>query len=63
MRFTLTIDCDNDAFGFDQLAPEVASLLKYAAARVASGRIAGHLADENGNTVGRFGFEDGPETK
>lgn len=62
MRFTLTIDCDNAAFGnledAAQPAAEVVRILRYAADRIESGPSAGELCDANGNTVGRFGFEE-----
>ncbi len=55
MRFTLTIDCDNDAFGRDPEL-EVARLLHLTAKRLYDGE--GKLHDANGNTVGRFQFID-----
>lgn len=59
MRFTLTIDCDNDAFGesgdTDALQDEIASILTSAAQAVGSGGVTGEsLHDSNGNVVGRY---------
>jgi hypothetical protein len=57
MKFTLTIDCDNSAFGDDPV-PEVGSLLRQAADKVAMTSGVGTLRDSNGNTVGRFHFTE-----
>jgi hypothetical protein len=68
MRFVLTIDCDNAAFGDTQAERnrETARLLREVAGRVtgltspvATTLGEGRLSDANGNTVGRFGFEEG----
>lgn len=61
MRFTLTIDCDNAAFGDDSLerSRQVTMLLDETVGRMEAGNIGGPIRDANGNTVGRFGFDDG----
>lgn len=60
MRFTLTIDCDNDAFE-DRPTGEVERILleMLERGRLWKGTDRGELSDINGNTVGRFGFDDG----
>lgn len=55
MQFTVTIDCDNDAFA-ERAAGEVAEILRRLAATVDAGYDAGTLADSNGNTCGSFAF-------
>lgn len=55
LKFTLTVDCDNSAFDEDENR-EVARLLREAATKFEAGRDNGALLDENGNTVGQFGF-------
>jgi len=57
MRFTLTIDCDNEAFG--ERLGEVSSILYSAYVKVGHDGIeSDSLRDSNGNTVGRFSFEE-----
>ena len=62
MRFTLTIDCDNAAFGemLHERAAEIRRILNDVSERLASDEytISGKLRDVNGNTVGRFWFEE-----
>lgn len=61
MRFTLTIECDNAAFG-ESVTPrqrETVRVLRAVAERIAKGGDSdGKCMDANGNTVGRFGFEE-----
>jgi len=62
MRFVLTIDCNNDAFGDTRAERfrEVARLLRGTAGSIGrEGYGEGPmLLDSNGNTVGSFGFEE-----
>ena len=61
MRFTLTIDCDNAAFGDTKAERfrETAKILRDVAGRVGrEGYGEGRVLDVNGNAVGRFGFEE-----
>jgi hypothetical protein len=51
MKFTLEIDCDNAAFE-DEMASEIARILRTTAKRVADGEDDMRLRDVNGNTVG-----------
>lgn len=53
MNFTLSIDCDSDAFAADPTA-EIARILRKTAQRLVSGADSGRLLDVNGNTVGEF---------
>lgn len=60
-RFTLTIDCDNDAFS-DDPASEIARILRDASRRVDahSGLCNGdtfHFRDSNGNIVGKAQYD------
>jgi hypothetical protein len=60
-KFTLTINCDNDAFksehgGDASRRYEVGTLLRVAAEEVESGYIEGSIVDTNGNKVGAFRF-------
>lgn len=61
-NFTLTIDTENAAFGDSQLdaEAEVARILRVVAGRLDEAFWAddGTLRDANGNTVGRFVFEE-----
>ena len=52
-NFTLNIDCENLAFE-DDVAPELARLLREIADRIESGSMAGNIRDINGNRVGSF---------
>ncbi len=56
MRFTLEIECDNDAF---EPSPkmEIARILCATVKRIKSGADSGPLFDENGNKVGKWGIE------
>jgi len=59
MRFTLTIDCDNDAFG--EYADEVSRILRHVAERLdgcMSEALIGprSVSDMNGNRVGSWEF-------
>jgi hypothetical protein len=56
MKFTVEIQCDNEAFQDDKQT-EVARILSYLIGRLESGAASGHLRDTNGNTVGTFSFE------
>lgn len=64
MKFTLEIECDNDAFAGDPSA-EVARILRDVAARIEytplNGRAVpiGTARDINGNRVGFFRFGEG----
>lgn len=64
MRFTLTIDCDNAAFegGEHALRSEVREILmSLVESNVAWTDDSGPLRDHNGNTVGRWSFEEGED--
>lgn len=54
--FTLTIDCDNDAFSPDEGdgIPEIARILRHVADKVESRRVHGGIMDINGSKVGEF---------
>lgn len=58
MRFTLTIDCDNAAFGEDDadLFNEVAWIIRKQAEAMDAGMQPNTLRDSNGNTVGSANF-------
>ena len=60
MRFTLEIDVGNDAFydadGKPNPDPELARILRNAAAKVEQGFVQSPLVDINGNTVGSYAF-------
>ena len=65
-RFTLEIDCDNDAFGTSgySISQEVARVLQCAARRIANQSVAtdrNKLFDGNGNTVGKWGYDVGAQ--
>jgi hypothetical protein len=64
MRFVLTIECDNAAFGGpdDEVRRTLvtAACLERIADNLRHGPTAGPVMDTNGNTVGRFGFETEP---
>ena len=54
MKFTLTLNCDNEAFAEDPTL-EIARLLRAVVERLEQdGARAGVLMDINGNRVGRF---------
>jgi len=58
-KFTLSIDCDNAAFGEDK-AREVSRILFELAASISPGLMDdddGKLRDVNGNTVGRWSYD------
>jgi ABC-type Co2+ transport system permease subunit len=55
--FTLTIDCDNDAFE-DMPQAEVARILHNVAERILYPLMDGTCRDVNGNTVGSFAFDE-----
>jgi hypothetical protein len=61
MRFTLTIDCDNAAFG-SVPNPEIARILREMAVLLHGGHVkpGDHcgMADANGNKVGSFGMTE-----
>lgn len=69
MRFTLTIDCDNDAltrevtdapggpYRSEVCTLELFRLLNHARESIRNEKTSGALVDSNGNTVGRFGFD------
>lgn len=64
-QFTLTISTDNAAFDDGNLGPEVARILRDAAARVEYGDVREPgdergLRDANGNTVGSMRLEVSP---
>jgi hypothetical protein len=61
MRFVLTIECDNAAFEGD-LHGETQRCLRRAIEKLSYQRD-GTILDVNGNTVGRFGFEEGVPTR
>ena len=61
MRFTLEIDCDNEAFevfgdGGWRVSTrrEIERIAGSAAARIEDGESAGNCRDSNGNTVGKW---------
>ena len=53
MRFTLSFDCGNSAF-FDDVAPEVARILREIANQVENGAAHSTIRDINGNIIGNF---------
>lgn len=53
--FSLTIDCDNDAFVGNKHA-EIARILREVAAKIEAGKYVTKLRDINGNTVGSVEF-------
>lgn len=53
-KFTFELDIDNAAFEGDNLAYEVARVLREAAGRIEGGATESNLRDANGNTVGKF---------
>ena len=65
MEYRLVINCDNAAFEGDQLAREMANLLRLAAADIERDNYAGRVAyelflhDTNGNFVGTAEVVDG----
>ena len=67
MTFTLTLKCDNAAFGgsdaerdgpSEECLAEVARILESAAIKIASGRDGCGLMDYNGNRVGDCHFTE-----
>lgn len=60
MEFTLTFDCDNDAFA-DDPSDEIARILDNVARRVNDGARDGKIMDVNGNTVGNFTLTGTPD--
>lgn len=63
MTFSLTIECDNAAFGDTpaECSRELVSCLSKVAGKLAGGTIEGRIMDTNGNTVGRFALEERPD--
>ena len=68
MRFSLVIDCDNDAFGPSESRPtvpswamrnEVKRLLDVVRTKVHKGATDGVIMDANGNKVGSFEYGPG----
>lgn len=60
MRFTVDIDCDNDAFGdrdMDVCDQEVARILRHLASQIEEGYLFCYLTDSNGNRVGIAGYK------
>jgi hypothetical protein len=55
MKFKIEFDTDNAAFD-GQWAPETARILRNIADKIENGKASGKVLDENGNTVGQFGF-------
>lgn len=53
MRFTLEIECDNDAFQ-GELKEMLAHLIRNVALKVECGADEGRVIDPNGNKVGNF---------
>jgi hypothetical protein len=69
MRFTLSIDCDNDAFypfvsqedgGSPAGSDELVRIVQRVADCVATGDDSGACYDTNGNRVGAWMFEEWP---
>lgn len=65
MRFTMTVDMDNAAFGEDGQGRlsvagerELARILGNVVGQLESGNAAGTCRDANGNTVGQWGIRD-----
>ena len=59
MKFTLEIDCDNDAFNnTDDRDSEVIGLVRVVAEEMERGTRAGTMMDANGNKVGSWQFHD-----
>lgn len=63
MKFTLTINCDNAAFGDPDdnrhnestAAIEVSRILRHASVKIrGTGCLGGRVMDVNGNTVGKY---------
>ena len=57
LKFTLTIDVDDDV-GTDEQFAEVHRVLLHVADNIDAGVGTGKCRDGSGNTVGTFGFED-----
>jgi len=60
MQFTVTIECDNDAFS-DDPADEIVRLLEDIVESLQAGKTEGRLIDYYGNTVGKFELSGEPE--
>ena len=60
MRFTLTINCDGEAFS-ELPGTEVARLLQRTAEHALTGHTEGILLDVNGNSVGTWAFTEADE--
>jgi hypothetical protein len=60
MEFTVTIECDNDAFS-DDPADEIVRLLEDIVEWLQAGRTEGPLIDYYGNTVGHYELTGEPE--
>ncbi len=59
MKFTLEIECDNEAFcayGEESLHEETANILGYVSNQVRDGYVKGIVYDMNGNNVGFYKF-------
>ena len=58
--FTLSITCENEAFGPDDVcrAHEVARILRHVSRRLEAGHVTGQTRDENGNPVGSYAFAE-----
>jgi hypothetical protein len=58
-QFTLSVQCDNDAFADGNLRPEVARILRDAAHKVEQdGDTSRKIYDNNGNHIGFFELEE-----
>lgn len=58
MALRLTIETDNAAFAGDDLAPELAAILRKVAEAIERGTIGAPIHDSNGNRVGRFAYDE-----
>lgn len=60
MKFTMSFDCDNAAFGDEEGAEsrerlaEIERILQHLARRISRSHTSGPVVDENGNTVGSY---------
>jgi hypothetical protein len=59
VKFTLSINCDGDAFTGEALTNEVARLLQTTAVHLTEGLHSADLSDTDGNVVGEYKLTEG----
>ncbi len=58
-KFSMTFDCDNDAYCIDGKIDEksIAETIKNVSLLISNGKFSGQIMDKNGNCVGKFDLD------